>query len=449
MGSSAAHYSPKLRQVIRRLDALVDWEKSTPPELKRLTRMSSGPAKELLHRLKNPQTHLSAVHITGSKGKGSVAALVTAALKRAPFTITPVGTFASPHVEKMTERVRFDAKEIPDDLLADSLNAAFDARESHPVVLAATWFDVLTASALFAFHRANVQWAVVEVGMGGRLDSTNVLNAPVSVITNIHLEHAHIIGPTIQDIAYEKAGIIAPGASVVCGLSPNDPLAAIFVDEAKSVTPPATIQFCPPQGGSLFEHNLAMARMAVGSVAHIEGRHDLSGEQLLPHSIAQDALASLPARQEMFSVVYNGHSVEVLLDGGHVPESVAQVLSERKGAKQPVIVLGVGREKDVDRICEIILQEATHVFATATDTHSKYLPPESLSKALRGAGGSNVVTIQDPDAAVREAIELANTLETQVVVIGSLHLAGRVRPLLRSLEQNVQKIDASVPTEGG
>lgn len=434
-------YSPKMQSMLKRLDSLVDFERrmrgGSAPGSMRLTRTSVQPAAQLLSRLSSPQHHLSAVHVTGSKGKGSVATLITAALIRAPFLVSVIGTYGSPHVERVNERIRLNGRPIPDDDLARALGQVMDARERAPVLTQSTWFDVMSVAGLVAFRRAQAKWAVVEVGMGGRLDSTNVLNAPVAVVTNVHMEHAEIIGPTVRDIAYEKAGIIAAGADVVCGLPENHELADIFREEAESKSPPARIQFCPAEeGSSLLDHNLLMSRAAVQAVAKREGVLGVTGEDLLPRDVAETALGNLPARQELFLVPGDADEptvpLRVLLDGAHVPESVALVLKELKPARPPVVLVGVGKEKDLTGICNVIhAVKPKHIFATAAGTESPYLPPEDLAQIVRKTGVTPVSAVEDADMALAQAIDLAHVNDADLVVIGSLHLAGRVRPSLR------------------
>lgn len=308
----------------------------------------------------------------------------------------------------------------------------------------------MTVAAFLSFKRAQAAWAVVEVGMGGRLDSTNVLNAPVAVITNVHLEHSEIIGPTLRDIAFEKAGIISPGADVVCGLDEHDPLAHIFIEEARSKTPNANIVFCPPgKGDSIMRHNLIMSRAAMRFVAKREGATGISDEQLVSSHIASAALAMLPARQEEFVVLAGqkkDQEVRVMLDGAHVPQSVAKVLAEARFPRPPVVVLGVGKEKDVDGICRAVHAiRPQQIVATCAGEDAPYMEPHLLARRLRATGSAPVSVCGDAEQALKEAITEAAEAGSSVSVIGSLHLAGRVRPELRFLREDrrVEMVKAS------
>lgn len=411
-------------------------------------RVSVAPAAELVRRLglENTLEEMKFVHITGSKGKGSVGALVAAGLAGR----AGVGVYGSPHVERINERIRVGGALVDDSVLGSVLEETLEARAAAPECADATWFDVMTVAALCAFRDARVDWAVVEVGMGGRLDSTNVLRAPVSVITNIALEHAEIIGPTLRDIAYEKAGIIAPDAHVVVGMADHHALAGVFLDEARAKQPAACVQFCPPQAaGTLRDHNVALARAALVAAAKVDGGETSCGEELLPDALADATLAALPGRQERFDISTESlasspraggagkdfPAVHVTLDGAHVPDSVARVLSELSSLGPPTVVLGLGREKDARGICNAVRHaNPTHVFTTSAGSEVPYLPAEALSGVAADMGLRELTTsVSDATEALSMAVQLASEKGGPVLVIGSLHLAGRLRPTLRRL----------------
>lgn len=431
-------YSPKLQQVLRRLDFLINYESVHRSGPLRLMRVSNAPSRTLLARVGNPQNKFSAIHVTGSKGKGSVAALIAMALHNAPFIKGPVGLYGSPHVERVNERVCINALPVQDERLADAIEAVLDAQQQSPPVDQARWFDVFSAAGLLSFHRAQVNWAVVEVGLGGRYDSTNVLSAPINVITNIYLEHADLIGPSLQDIAYEKAGIISPSASVICGLSHSDPLAQTFIQEAANKSPPAKVLFCPSAAdASILERNVSLARAALEAVAQIEGHSNFSGRDLLPDDLAISTMQRLPARQETFTVDVDGKGIQVILDGAHVPISILQVLNETRREVPPIIVLGIGSEKDATGICSVVKDHAPiHVFATTPGPHDMYMPSDDLANSLRDVGVCDVTVVEEAVSAMKKAIVLAGRTDSRVIVIGSFHLAGALRQTLRLLQED-------------
>ncbi|MDE1994898.1 MAG: bifunctional folylpolyglutamate synthase/dihydrofolate synthase, partial [Rhizobiaceae bacterium] len=186
-------------------------------------RVGLEPMLDLMQRLGNPHQSFRSIHVAGTKGKGSVSALTEAALLAAGWR---VGRYGSPHVEHISERISIGGRPIGDAQLVDALSRALDAYEAAARDATAgkdaTWFDILTTSAFLAFRTAGLEWAVVEVGIGGRLDSTNVVDAEVAVVTNIELEHTEILGSTREAIAAEKVGILKPGAVLVTSLPASD-----------------------------------------------------------------------------------------------------------------------------------------------------------------------------------------------------------------------------------
>jgi dihydrofolate synthase/folylpolyglutamate synthase len=190
-------------------------------------RLGLGPVRRLLARLGSPEEELRVIHVAGSKGKGSTALFAEAMLGAAGER---VGTFTSPHLERWTERVRLDGREVDGACLA----AAIERVRPHVEALrrsgegeAPTFFDATTAAALVCFREAGVDRVVLEVGLGGRLDSTNVVRPQVACITSVELEHTDRLGSTLGAIAAEKAGILKPGVPAVVGWLPAEARAAV------------------------------------------------------------------------------------------------------------------------------------------------------------------------------------------------------------------------------
>ena len=196
---SAVSKIPDLARVTARLDALTDWERRPRSKM----RVGLEPMRDLAARLGEPEKSFRSIHVAGTKGKGSVSALIEAALVRAGVR---VGRYASPHVERLTERVSLDGREIDEPTLARALDRALDAyeaaRKAATPAANATWFDLLTAAAFVIFAETQREWAVVEVGLGGRLDSTNIVDGEIAIVTNIELEHTEILG---QDASGDRA----------------------------------------------------------------------------------------------------------------------------------------------------------------------------------------------------------------------------------------------------
>ena len=415
-------YSGKLTKVLNRLDALVDWERRNRVRgSMRLMRVSAQPAQALIDRLNLERQSFTAVHVTGSKGKGSVCSLIAAGLGE-----KHVAVLASPHVERVNERIRINGAPIDDNALAEALTLALDAREIPPILDKTTWFDVVTVAALHEFTRQQVRYAVIEAGMGARRDSTAVVNARVGVITNIMCEHTDIIGPTLNDVAKEKAGVIRPGSNVIVGMDKNEPLVEIFKEEARLQTPSANLIYVPPPVlGGIRAHNIALARAALESI----------GEGLLDDTTARNTLQKMPARQEEFQI----NQVRVVLDGAHVADSVDAVLKET-AVQGFIAVIGMGADKDATAICDVLRKSGVRkVITTAAGSQTIYMTASSLAEKLQAVGFSSqqIEVVPDAQDALNTALKIASDSnrksEQQVIIVGSLHLAGKIRPLLRRI----------------
>lgn len=385
-----------LTAALARLDARIDWERRDRGAL----RPGLGPIEALVAALGFPERAYRTVHIAGTKGKGSVAALVAAALEG------HVGVYGSPHVSRVQERIRLDGREVEDGLLARSLNAALD--QATP---AATWFDVMTAAAFVAFRESGVDWGVVEVGLGGRLDSTNVVAPAACAITSIDLEHTDVLGDTRAAIAGEKAGILKPGVPCVTGVEPGSEAGEVIAARARELGCPLT---WAPTGGTLVERNLATARALL----------DLLG---VPSTRLDDpqvrAAATLPGRLERARL----GPIPVVLDGAHVPSSLRAVLEDLAGdpalSGPCVAVLSVGRDKDARGLLKALAARVDRVHCTSVG--ERQWSPQEL-QALAAAEGLDAAADDSPGGAVASATA-GLAPGGWVLVTGSLHLVGAVR----------------------
>jgi folylpolyglutamate synthase/dihydropteroate synthase len=248
-----------LAQALARLDALTNWERRPRCAM----RVGLEPMLDLAQRLGDPQKSFRSIHVAGTKGKGSVSALIEAALARAGLR---VGRYASPHVERIAERVSLEGREIDEASLARALNRALDAyedaRKAKTPAADATWFDLLTAAAFLIFAKTRREWAVVEVGLGGRLDSTNIVTGEIAVVTNIGLEHTEILGHTRAAIAREKVGILKPGAVLITPLDADDEAGRVLKTRADDL---GSSVIRPPLGANptIEETNAALAGAAL------------------------------------------------------------------------------------------------------------------------------------------------------------------------------------------
>lgn len=178
--------------------------------------------KHLLNLMGNPQNNFKSIHIAGTKGKGSTSAFIFSVLKEAGYK---VGLYTSPHLQTLRERIRIDSGLISEEELVELVNIAkpyIEEAKKHPIYGSPTFFEVLTALSFLYFFIKKVDFAVIEVGLGGRLDATNVILPLVSVITPIGYDHMHILGNTLSQIAFEKAGIIKENIPVISSLQEEE-----------------------------------------------------------------------------------------------------------------------------------------------------------------------------------------------------------------------------------
>ncbi|MGR9127898.1 bifunctional folylpolyglutamate synthase/dihydrofolate synthase [Rhizobium leguminosarum] len=424
--------SERLSNSLAELDQLTNWERRPRGDM----RVDLEPMRDLARRLGDPQNSFRIVHVAGTKGKGSTCALIEAGLARAGFS---VGRYASPHVMHITERVSIDGRAVGEERLADALGAALsafkDARREATDGQGATWFDILTVSALLIFRSERVEWAVLETGLGGRWDSTNIVRSDVAVITNIDLEHTEILGKTRAAIAFEKAGIIKRGAAVVTLLPEADEAGAVVSARAAELGC-ALRRPTVPADATIEQRNVALA----GAVLDVLGKMGVMtkgasamseplGERLLDPSTI--AAARLPGRLEKLAVdTSHGDNakVNVVLDGAHVPFNLAAVLSdlsqEEKYRAPCIAVVSIADDKDAAGLLSAMTRHDISIIFTTVGARSR--SPEQLKTMADTLGLLSIVMI-DPLEAYQEALAGATESGAWVLVTGSLYLVGIIR----------------------
>lgn len=401
----------------------------------------------LLDRLGNPQDSFAAVHVAGTNGKGSTCAMLEAVLRK---TGLRVGLYTSPHLIRFNERIRVNGVEIGDEALA----ALFDDMEPHAAAVAATgreatFFEFTTALAFEHFRREKVQVAVVETGLGGRLDSTNVLTPLISVITRIGLEHTAYLGDTLEAIAGEKAGIIKPGRPVVCGATPPEALAVIrktagcrkapftYVGDSVSVRRVAQdldgqkVSIAGSDAGYkpvtlklLGKHQLENCATAVAALESLASCSPLA----IPPEVIQAGLAEAvwPGRLDLLS-----REPPVILDGAHNPDgarTLATALHELFKRKKVALVWGMCDDKDALGFAKAMGAAVKRCWAVPIDTE-RSLAPGKLLQIARTEGWQAVASTL-PEA-LEEAKSWARDNDGAVCIAGSLYLAGEVLDKVR------------------
>jgi dihydrofolate synthase/folylpolyglutamate synthase len=434
-----------LAQVLAKYARLVDWERRNRSAMK----VDIEPLRDLLHQLDNPQKEFRTIHIAGTKGKGSVGALIEAGLHRAGLAC---GRFSSPHVERITERVTFGGQEISESVLARLMNWAWLLRERTSLNSEpggnTTRFDLETLAAILAFVEAKVNWAVIECGLGGRTDSTNVIDGEVCVLTNVELEHTAVLGSSHSAIAFQKVGILKRGATMVTGIAPDSAAGQVVSAEAHKLDCP--VVFCSPRPGeTIAEINTRLAQNALDEI----GRRSVSAQdpQFSNRPIggwlldeATQWKAGLPGRLEGFELPVSGgitgfrdsKRIPVILDGAHVPFNLAAVLRDlhriRELAGFFAVVFGTGRDKQAFAMLELLkVNRVDAVICTQAGSDVQSWTSHELCH-FAGELGLSTQDVSEPRDALMQALALVAG-RGWILVTGSLRLVGEIRPISRGL----------------
>jgi dihydrofolate synthase/folylpolyglutamate synthase len=413
----------------------------------RRARLSLEPIRSLLDRLGLSRAGLSVLHIAGSKGKGSTALLAEGLLQAHGLR---VGTFTSPHLMSWTERFRVDGKEVAGERLAEAvarLRPEVDALRAERPEDAPSFFDATTAAALLLFEGAKVDHVVLEVGLGGRLDSTNIVIPAVTCVTSIELEHTEKLGTSLAKIAGEKAGIVKPGVPLVVGALPDS--AETVVEErarrlgcalarlghefeAEILEEDLDAQRVRFRDGSLaFEARLAVAgahqaRNAALALACVRRLGAIPDHALDTAALRAFATASLPARIEFLS-----HRPWVVVDGAHTAASAAALARTlaRIPRRRAHLVLSISAGKDLAAICRILVPFADRLTITRAEPIRSLEPEEVMGAVRRVSSQLTPRVVPDPQVAVREARERLGP-EDLLCATGSVYLAGIARSVL-------------------
>lgn len=404
-------------------------------------KLGLDPVTELLRQLDNPQNSFLSIHVAGTNGKGSTCALIASVLQAAGFR---VGLYTSPHLLRFNERIRFNGEMISDDELVVTMEAveAASARIQRDGYRDATFFEFTTALAFAYFRRRGVQVAVLETGMGGRLDATNVVTPVVAAITSIGIDHQAYLGNTIEEIATEKAGIIKEGRPVVCGPLSDAANAVIretararnarlvFAHEACTVTRKSqsldgqrlTIEAggetisrvsCPLLGRNQLS-NIAVA------VATLQA---FSTETQLP--VSEEAIRKgikgvhWPARAQVVS-----RDPEILLDGAHnleATESLCRTIDELRGKHAVACIASYLDDKDAVGCLKLLAPRMARCWLVQR-TGERAMTALALGNAARQADVQAVVC--NLARALDEGRAWARETGGLLVITGSLYLAG-------------------------
>ena len=389
---------------------------------------------ELLRALGDPQDRLKFVHIAGTNGKGSCAAMLASVLKAAGYK---TGLFTSPYLYRFNERMQINGEEIGNEALADivtRVSIPAEKMEDHP-----TEFELMTAAAMLWYAEEGCDIVVLEVGLGGRFDATNIISRPeVSVIMNIGLDHTKILGDTVEQIAAEKAGIIKPGCPCVL-YQQSESVTQVIRDRCGETGSALTVadfsaiktEFDSLEGqvftykGEAYaipllgEHQRKNAAVVIETAEVLRRRGWRLPQEDVEHGLYA---VSWPARFEPVA-----EEPYFIVDGGHNPQcaqTVAENLQNYFPLCRRVLLMGVLADKDYQGLSEILAPEADK-FVCVTPNSDRALPAQELAELLRSFG--KPVTVCDSiKEGVSAAIDAAGP-EGMVCAVGSLYMVGEIR----------------------
>ena len=426
------------------IEKLTNFEKRPPTVIReyRLDRM-----KILFELFSNPHLGVPSVHIAGSKGKGSCAYMIAGILKEAGIT---AGLYTSPHILHYRERFLVDMEPADDVILLDAINEIYDSVSDAvlPVHGAPTTFEILTLLAFLVFQRMGCKINVIETGLGGRLDATNLVDPVLSVITSIELEHTNILGNTLKQIAAEKGGIIKKGKRVISSSQEPEAYETLVHIAAEKhadltfitscYTAAADGRFVLETDGERFSFRqperlpgrAQNENAAVSALAGIRLLKDIFPERKLDEIIgvigSALAAASIPGRFER----YTAGDTDVIIDGAHTKSSLSQIMEVVKNAYDGSrsCLFGMVDGKDISSGVSLVLNTFGCVCVTKPGTFKKS-DTELLFSCMMEYADHNKIRIFKEIDAVRGFDLLLKERPSLICVTGSFYLAGIIKKL--------------------
>ena len=401
----------------------------------------------LMRGLGDPQDAYPCIHIAGTNGKGSVAAILASILTQAGFRI---GLYTSPHLVRFNERIQVNGNPASDHAIIEAAHAAMKvyAQGDPP-----TFFECATAMALYHFANVGVDWAVVETGMGGRYDATNIIHPQACVITNVSLEHTEYLGNRLDKIAYEKAGIIKAGAGVVTGIVQKKPLAVVAEVAAEKSVPLLRLgkdmrirrgrgnrftyfgthhRWADLEVGLSGSHQKKNAALALGTLELLIQ----NGLEVSKKTIKSGLLkVHWPGRLELVAT-----SPVVVLDGAHNPSAIRnlkQYLKGGGGQKKWILVVGILADKGWKAMLSDLSDTAARIILTKPD-YERAEDPEKLASILQAISSCPITVVPNVADAVSLAMHQAGP-DDAVCVTGSLYTVGEAKAYFEGLDRGTQE----------
>lgn len=415
----------------------------------------------LCKRFDNPQDFSPCIHIAGSKGKGSVSKLIASILEEAGYS---VGLYSSPHIVDFRERIATPSGFFDESVYEEAIkelvpNIESIIPEQLPAERPLTWFELVTLYAFLCFRKAKVNWSVYEVGMGGRLDSTNIIRPKLCCITPIELEHTEFLGDTLEKIAAEKAGIIKNCTPVIVARQSSESVERVFSEKAFTRHAPcyfvnkiidhADYYFDDTNKkmhihleSSIFNRPIKTTMQLLGK-AQVQNAAQacIAIKKLYPNldeSIIERGLAKvkMPGRFEIVTSIpgYEGGQ-DVILDGAHTYNSInltLDTLNKMYGNRKCNLLFACAADKDIKDISTLFKYRFEHIFLTIPGKKKKS-DLNAAKNAFDSAGLSKANYTADPDfkKMIIKAVEQSKNEDAVLLITGSFYLVSEVKKMLK------------------
>lgn len=397
----------------------------------------------ILEKLGNPHNNFRCIHIAGTNGKGSTASTISTILQKSGYK---VGLYTSPHLVDFNERICINGAQITDKGVVETYKAV---KEANGGLRQATFFEITTAMALYEFSQEKVDWAVIETGMGGRLDATNALNPSLCIITNISLEHQAYLGDTIPQITKEKGGIIKRGVPVVTGVKQGDAIAEIEDIAKKNNAPLYKLgtDFKAVQNDKRGFSYYGINSKHENLLPSLQGDHQIDNTSLaiaaceLLIDIGADNITAKNIEEGVKETKWPGRleivseDPLIIIDGAHnlaAAENLAAYLKKSYSDRKIKLVIGILDDKPYDDILKTLLEVSDSVILTQPQI-SRRLPVDTLLKKAKKYC-SDTSVIRDVGKAIEKA--MSETEQNQVICIaGSLYVAGEAKRAITEIFQ--------------
>ena len=410
-----------------------------------------APLQQILDTLGNPETAYQTIHVTGTKGKGSTCAMLESILHEEGWR---VGRFTSPHLYSFTERLMIDGVPCSPDDFTELFFSVYEQIEPD-TLQSLTYFELLTLLAFVHFARQKVDAAIFEVGLGGRLDATNLCRSDVSIITSISYDHMMQLGPTLSDIAAEKSGIIRPGMPVVTTVLHPEPQRVIrekatsagsplfilnehfFARRSDSTVPQYTFRYETLPAKFPVEltlenislkmpgmHQIDNASAAISTFLLLQQGGKIYDTEKIRLGLRN---SFVPLRIETFR--RSEESPTLIFDGAHNRSSMqafVQTVLEMFPNRQLLLIFGASLGKDVEGMFAEIEGRFQHIFLTQCSEPSRRFPPQGLRTILADGPDMNITVVENCTDALEQCLRTAKK-EDVICITGSLYLAAELR----------------------